>query len=227
MQGRSIAIALALSVVGCGGSVTKKDHAATAGGTSATGGAAAIGGSTTDMPGGATSVPLDDDTGSYPAVPAGSAAFFWRGGLGNWFITTFLDPVHDAAFSNEDGHKVWQASDERGVTVDLWAQLNHPAGTPVDLSDYSGIVFDARLVGKSDQIEVGFNANGNFTEAQGWLPEQQLTATGAWQTHALAFDTAGADAANISSIDFVVSGQDAPFELSIRNLALRCKAQCP
>src|SRR5260370_4590983 len=137
---------------GCGGCVAKVDQGVTDG-------APAV-----DADSGATE-PVGQGT-KYPSPLPGSASFFWRWGLGNWFVTK-SDGVHrDASLDVVDGARAYKASgDGQGVSVALWAQLNHPLGAPVDLSPYSGISFDARLTTMDVPLTVAFNARANMTAA--------------------------------------------------------------
>ena len=80
---------------------------------------------------------MDHVDTDYPAVPEGSSSFFWRGGLGNWFVA-FSDGVRrDAVIEETDlpegqRGKACHAAGTAGTGVDLWAQLNHPSGDQVD-----------------------------------------------------------------------------------------------
>jgi hypothetical protein len=215
---------------GCDGAVSAIDGAAgspasgaslgSGGGSDATGGAAGI-------PAGGAVELLDNPARDYPAVPPGSASFFWRGGLANWFVRTSTGISQDASATQVDaGAKEWLTTAEQGVTVDLWVQLNHPLGTPVDLSAYSGITFETELTGAPGPLLVALNANGDFAKVTSSASTQRFAATDDWQPEEMPFPQ-GADAIHIASIDFVVAEASAAFTLKIRNLALRCKASCP
>ncbi len=169
---------------------------------------------------------LDDTSGSYPPVPPGSAAFFWRWGLGNWFVTTASGMHFDSGFETLDGLKVWETRAEPGVT-DLWAQLNHGrGGTPIDLSAYSGIAFDVRATGAAAPLVVTFNSNGDVGGAEGATASQRLGVSETWQSFEVTFASAGVASTSVSSVDFIASPSKA-VELQVRSLALKCKAACP
>jgi len=204
-------------LVACGGTVTKTDAVGSTAGAPGTNPDAAP-----------KSQPLDDASGSYPALPpSATGAFFWRWGLGNWFVSSSAGAIVDADFEQQGDQKVWKATSEPNAMLDLWAELNHPSGTPLDLSAYSGISFEEQLRGASAPLVVAFNAHGNAGVARGASAKQQFTATDAWQTHELSFEDASANAAAISSVDFIIGSAATAFELRIRNLALRCKQACP
>jgi hypothetical protein len=126
-----------------------------------------------------------------------------------------------------DGIRVWKASGTGGERVDLWAQLNHPAGRAIDLSAYTGISFDTRLIAASGRPWVAFNANGDFTTSSIVLPEPQPGPDAAWLTGTISFEDAAVSASGVSSIDFIIDDSDQPFEIWVRNLTLLCKGACP
>ncbi len=211
------------ALVACGGSV--KDPAdrspSTGGMPSASGGASAA----DPKP---TSVPVGEAPGAVgPAVPEGSGAFFWRHGLGNWFVSSSDGGVRDAEGEELDGVKAWSANGGAGTTVDLWAQLDHPSGVALDLSGYSGISFEARLTSSGQRVSVAFGADGDFSAASSVSPRQQKAVTSAWGSYEILFADAGQDTSRVSSIDFITGDSTEPLELSIRNLALLCESSCP
>jgi hypothetical protein len=178
------------------------------------------------LAGGGTEL-LDDTSRQHPGLPPGSAGFFWRWGLGNWFIRSSTGISQDANVTDIDGGvREWQVSGGQGVTVDLWAQLNHPSGTPLDLSPYSGITFEAKLSGAPGPLLVALNANGDFSRVISAASTQRFAAADDWQAEEMPFPQ-GTDATHITSIDFVIAEGNAPFTLNIRNVGLRCKADCP
>jgi hypothetical protein len=90
---------------------------------------------------------VDHASSQYPETPAGSSAFFWRGGL-DWFVSASDGSATRDAKSDEvtpprgESTKAYHVSDTNpGTALDLWAQLNHPQGTGVDLGAYAGIAF--------------------------------------------------------------------------------------
>lgn len=213
--------------MGCGGSVAKAGHLGdepTAGAAPAVGGAA-TGGS---AHGGATSEPLGDPHNpNYPPVPGGGGAFFWRWGLGNWFVHTSGGTRTDGMLDENAGNATWKAEGAALESVDLWAQLQHPSGMALDLSAYSGISFDAQLTGTVGTLVVVFSANGDYSTADVASDGQRFDVTGDWQTYQLRFQDVGYAANATTSIDFIVRATDAAFVLKVRNLALLCSGFCP
>lgn len=211
-------------IAACGGSVAKHDASAQG----EAGAPALPQGSPTE-----TIDDMDPTGGQYPATPAGSSSFFWRLGLGNWFVNTSDGQFQDAPIEPVplgDGTRA-NACHVRGtgegVSVDLWAQLNHPSGTPLDLSAYSGIAVSVRLVDPSGKLTLGFNLNGQFPGDADITAEQSFRVNRAWQRLTLPFADVAVDAAAVSSVDFVVVAPDAPFDLFVRDLALTCNGACP
>jgi hypothetical protein len=161
-----------LSAGGCGGA-TERDG----------GNAVSAGGSSIEV-----IDDMDNTDGQYPSVPPGSTAFFWRGGLGNWFVTTSDGVMHDAAIdevvpAQPEGDKACHASGSGdGVGVDLWAQLDHPQGRAVDVGDYAGIAFSARLSGVNSALIVAFGASGRFFVDAAGVAQQTLVVSNEWNT---------------------------------------------
>lgn len=242
-------VAYAGAAIGCGGSVSKADHlgdepragAATAGAASGAGasdggsehggvGGGTVGGAATggSAHGGATSEPLGDPRNpNYPPVPGGGGAFFWRWGLGNWFIHTSSGIRTDGMLDEDAGTATWRAEGKALESVDLWAQLKHPSGMAVDLSAYAGVSFDAQLTGAVGALVVVFNANGDYSAADSASDGQRFNVTGDWQTYQLRFEDVGYAANATKSIDFIVRAPNAAFVLKVRNLALLCSGFCP
>lgn len=245
MRERAVLGILLLGSAACGGTMARDGHeapspgatgtgasTATAGGT-ATGGAtstsgSATGGSSTLAPDGRTSEPLDDTAGQYPTPPeAAGGAFFWRYGLGNWFVSSSTSRSRDGTFQDVEGVRIWKASAAVGEDIDLWAQLNHPQGWALDLSAYSGISFDYQTIGASQPLEVAFNANGLIDIAQTKELACGASTEPPWLPCRVSFAATGQNAAGISSFDFIVRNADAPFDLLVRNVSLLCKGACP
>lgn len=222
MVTRYIALALLACVfVGCGGTTRKSGEMASTGGTSSSGGTAA----SVDEESGAVEPIGEAPDKMYPASP-GEASFFWKLGLGNWFVATSDGRINDARRELSDGTPTFEASnDDPTLTLDLLAQLNHPTGGGVDLSEYAGISFDVKLTGTSVPISVMFDAHG--IPENGDHPSKDFVVAADWTTQKLRFAELNYDASATTSIDFVVQGADAPFELRVRNLALLCKRACP
>jgi hypothetical protein len=181
---------------------------------------------------------MDHAADGYPTLPEGSSAFFWRApdavGIGNWFVSSngsvrdarieSIDPPRDAS------HKACRVkSIENGSTAELWAQLDHPAGRPVDLSGYAGIAFWARLAGGEGNLVVAIDnrGGGGYLQNNGSpLPSRMLTATEQWQQFLVPFDDFAFEPTAVVSIDFVAGGGE-PFDLWIDDLALLCRSACP
>jgi hypothetical protein len=113
-----------------------------------------------------------------------------------------------------------------GGTTDLWAQLSHPSGKPIDLSAYKGISFDAQLVNGVAQLVVALNADGDLSIADRASAAQRFALDETWRSYALNFGDVGAASA-VSSFDFIVTTPRSTSELQVRNVALSCKATCP
>lgn len=231
-----MAVGLWGTLCACGGSVAKHDNVQPAvGGSGSTSGAGAppaaggtadvpsTGGASDEVAGGPTSESLDDS--SYPPVPQGSAGFIWRRGVGNWFVTPVSGKSRDAGFETLDGVKVWETRAEPGVT-DLWAQLNHPRGTPIDLSGYTGVAFEVRALSASAPLVVTFNADGNVAAGEAVADAQRFTVSDTWQSFELSFAEANVASTAVSSVDFIISPSEL-VQLQVRKLALKCKRACP
>lgn len=178
---------------------------------------------------------VDGAGGQYPAPPPGSSAFFWRDGLGNWFVS-FSDgsasrdaSVDDVIPPRGNSHKAYHVAETTpGTAVDLWAQLNHPEGAGVDLSSYTGVSFWARLIG-SGELTVAFGANGQFSGGVSVVsvPQKVVSLSETWSQFVVRFDDLKLDPTSVSSIDFVVAGRSNPFDLWVDDLGFVCKGSCP
>ncbi|MES1174967.1 MAG: hypothetical protein ABUL62_11640 [Myxococcales bacterium] len=176
---------------------------------------------------------IDHADGQYPPVPPGSSSFFWRGGLGNWFISSSdgsrtrdasVEDVVPPRGENTKAYHLEQAAP--GTTVDLWAQLNHPEGTAVDLRSYSGIAFWARRTGTSAKLTVAFGANGQISTLES-VPQQVVSVSESWTQLVIRFDDLKLNSTAVSSIDLVVDGRTEPIDLWVDDLALVCRSNCP
>lgn len=175
----------------------------------------------------------DHADSQYPPLPPGSSSFFWRGGLGNWFISrsdgslTRDASVADLVPPRGDSTKAYHLDQATpGTAVDLWAQLNHPQGTGVDLRSYSGISFWARLKGPSAKLTVAFGANGEISAVPS-APQQAVAVSQNWMQFVIRFDDLKLDTTSVSSIDIVVEGRDEPVDVWVDDLALVCRSECP
>lgn len=187
--------------------------------------------------GGASTVAIDDvdHTAGEPMLPAASSgAFYWLYGLGNWFVMAPApNPyVHDAQPDEldpprGDNTKAYRVKDEgRASGVDLYAQLNHPEGRPVDLSAFAGVSFWARLEG-SEQIKVGVNPGVSYFDASSDVPTHALAIAPEWRQFTLRFSELGADVHGVVSFDFIVGEGGDKFDFWLDDLGLFCDGPCP
>lgn len=175
-------------------------------------------------------------------------------GLGNWFVTSsdgmggdaHIDEiVPPSPYGKKACHVTGgQSPIPSSVRVDLWAQLNHPTGAPVDLGAYIGVAFRVRLRSTTGRLTVALNdvaAGANFFNAESSLspwPSRTVTPSD-WERVVVLFEdfstappTAGAvpgrspKLSTISSIDFVVGDGVEQFDLWLDELALVCKGPC-
>jgi hypothetical protein len=173
---------------------------------------------------------VGDPGGPYPAAPG--SAFFWRYGLGNWFVSSsdgsFGDAPVDAVLpprgDSQEAYHVMQK--DPAVAMDLWAQLHHPQGDGVDLSAYAGVSFWARLDSPSGALTVAFGANGQFSKLAS-LPQKVVPLSGDWAQFLVRFDAVNVDRTSVSSIDFVLEGSSEPLGLWVDDLGFLCQGDCP
>jgi hypothetical protein len=220
---------LLLALVACGG-VTRVDEPSAGSRPASSAGA---GGALDDQ----TEIVDDvDHTGAaQPAGPPGSSAFFWRGGLGNWFVSFSDGPYRDASVDavvppRGESQKAYHVTETtRGTAVDLWAQLQHPQGAGVDLSSYTAVSFWARLYSPGAELTVAFGANGQFSRVDSEAPvaHKVVSLSEDWTEFVVRFDEVRLDPTSVSSIDFVVGGRDGSFDLWVDDLAFLCKGTCP
>ncbi len=180
---------------------------------------------------------MDHGGESYPELPPGSSAFFWGSAssarIGNWFVTTPSALTRDAQMGDivpprDASTKAYHvAGPEFDQGVDLWAQLDHPSGRTVDLSNFSGVSFWARVGGESRNLLVGLgDGQGFFGRAAAASPASQtVMVTDSWTQFLLRFEDFGVEANAIASFDFVLSGGRA-IDLWIDDLALVCRGAC-
>ena len=195
-----------------------------------------------------------DDMEDGRGRPSGDAGFFWRYGLGNWFqgsagtdsfayngdalAASIVPPRGDSLRAR----RVKSGGLSSGL--DLFAQLNHPTGAPVDLHLYSGVSFWARLSSVSGRLIVGLGQNnqGEFLIAESTQsPDfaQSVSVSDQWEHFILLFDdfrqgvvsgnNSGLPLATnaIKTIDFVVGLNGEAFDLWIDDLSLLCRGVCP
>jgi hypothetical protein len=221
-------------VSGVGGATTGPGGAGVT--SSTVGGAAGVG----DVGGSAgmgASVELIDDAdhtdGSRAVVPG--SAFVWSRGLGNWFVSAPLPDGYTRDATAADvvpprgeslkAYRVEESDRMRGV--DLWAQLSHPTGQAVDLHEYAGITFWAKLVGGGGRLTVGLNPGGSYFDAPNEVPSLELTLSADWQQFSLPFTAFGVDADAVASFDFIVGEGGDAFDFWLDDLAFLCHAECP
>jgi hypothetical protein len=194
-------------------------------------GAAAMG----DLGGSAgagASVELIDDA-DHTDVPG--SAFIWAKGIGNWFVSAPLPDgyTRDAAVADivpprGESLEAYRVEDsDRARGVDLWAQLAHPAGKAVDVQEYAGITFWAKLAGGGGRLTVGVNPGVSYFEAPSEVPSLELTLSADWQQFSLPFTAFGVDAQTVASFDFIVGEGGDAFDFWLDDLAFLCYAECP
>ena len=218
---------------GCGGSAAidapgaGSDPASTAGS-----GNAAAGASSSDQT--QEVDPVGEPGAQSPVLPPGSSSFFWRGGLGNWFVSWLggsrdasIDDVVPARGDSQKAYHVTQSAP--GAAIDLWAQLQHPQGTAIDLSAYTGVSFWARLDEPSGDLTVAFGANGGFSNAATLVavPRKVLPLSRDWAQYQVKFADVGLDSSAVSSIDFVIDGSGGLLGLWVDELGFTCRGSCP
>jgi hypothetical protein len=210
---------------------------------------------------------LDDmEPGPLNFEPAGGAAFISpvTGRIGNWFMsaagvvpTSWGDAYGDDIVPPRGDSK--RARHARGAQLadiyDVYVQLDHPSGRPVDLSAYAGVVFWARLpfTGKNmrqNDLIVGLrdrqaratyfdDARIDDADPGNWFA-QRVRVGLEWQRFVLLFDDfrqgirspASAarrtlDTSEMISIDFIVYPDGRDYDLWIDDVALLCRGTCP
>ena len=178
---------------------------------------------------------MEEHTYGRPAAPSAST-FFWGSPsptrIGNWFVSWSDGSTKDAGIAvvdpaRADSRKAREIkSGQVGRSADLWAQLDHPAGRPIDLSTYRGVAFWARLTGGSGKLLVaiddgsGANASAKARGGDPPFPAQRLAVSEEWQQFVLRFEDFGLQSNAVTSVDFVVAGDTEAFDLWIDDLAL-------
>lgn len=191
----------------------------------------------TDVRGGTTSVDGVDggvDTPRYELLdsmeePANdvSSSFFWSRAIGNWFtsdagdsVRVELDPPR-----GESHYAYWAGGDP--AMLDMYAQLKHPEGSEVDLSQYLGFSFWARGTGAGLGLHVAVNAFVPFSDGEvSAVPQKLIRLTDEWQQFDVTFDELGSGT-SISTIDFLVDGRTSAFDFWVDDLSLICNQVCP
>lgn len=122
-------------------------------------------------------------------------------------------------------YRVQGSGHERGV--DLWAQLDHPAWRPRDLSAYAGIRFSAKLEGGDGRIVVAMNPGGSYFDADPPAPSVAVELGTDWGEFSLPFTLFGIDGSSVASFDFVAGDGGTEFDLWVDDVGLLCRAECP
>jgi hypothetical protein len=178
---------------------------------------------------------VDDVEHADPNDP-GVAGFFWSHGLGNWFVTTAAGGISDAVAEDivppraESTRAYHVIGTEPVVSVDLWAQLDHPLGRGFDLSGYLGIAFWARSDAPSARVIVQFGEVGQFFKLDhdaDTLAGSTLTLSKQWEQYIFLFDDHDVNLSSIASFDFVLGYDGEPLDFWIDDLALVCPGSCP
>ena len=184
---------------------------------------------------------MDHATAGYPQLPPGSSAFFWSApssvGIGNWFVSfetgsgrdAHVDVIEPARGTSKKACHLSGSNLARGA--DLWAQLDHPFGAPVDLGAYAGISFWARLDSISSKLVVAMNnrPGSEFYAASAGaspLPAVTMTVGSEWQHFVIPFEDLGINPTSVVSVDFVAGAGGEPFDVWIDDLALLCRGVC-
>jgi hypothetical protein len=218
-----------------GAGATGESSAGAGSGAGAVAGSGAGAGTGVGGASGSTVEALDGAGARYPAAPPGSGAFFWHGGLGNWFMTSAdgsqtdsqLERIDPSRPESGEAHHVSSEPGSPGaVGAVLWAQLNHPQGAPVDLSGYTGLSFRARAIG-FDELIVTTNGNGGYFRDLSLPPIRRLSVSQDWQHYFVTFDQLEVERSAISSFDFVIVGRGKPFDLWVGDVTLTCDGTCP
>lgn len=179
---------------------------------------------------------IDDVDGTDLDSDPESAYFFWRWGVGNWFLDApepnrIRTDAVSAEIEPPRGESTWAyrvqgTGHSRGV--DLWAQLKHPEGAALDLgSTYAGIVFWAKLEGASDRLLVGVNPGVYYFDAPDAVPTVELRVSAEWQQFVVPFDVWKGPEDAVASFDFIVGEGGGDFDFWLDDLGFFCGAACP
>ncbi len=145
--------------------------------------------------------------------------------------------LRDASFTalipvrGESKRGIRIAGSENDGPVNLWAQLDHPQGGPVNLHPYAGIAFWAQiLVAINDRPFEAENSSSPWLTREVLLDEK-------WQRIVLLFEdfeqsgtaempARSLDRGSIVSINFIAGKGGESFALWIDDLALLCRGAC-
>ena len=180
---------------------------------------------------------MEIHTDGRPAAPLPST-FFWGSPnpthIGNWFVSWSDGSTKDAEIvvidpPRADSRRAREIKSlQAGRSADLWAQLDHPSGGPINLSTYGGVAFWARLTEGSAKVVVAFDDGSGAgstasSKARGGVPPfpaQTLAVSAEWQQFVLRVEDLGLQPIALASVDFVVVADATPFDLWIDDLAL-------
>ena len=110
----------------------------------------------------------------------------------------------------------------------LWVQLDHPQGRPVNLGAYLGISFWARLNSTDSKLMVAMDDQGgsDFFKTSRTASHRTVGMSDQWERYVLLFQDFGIDGSKIAAFDFVPVANTAPFDLWIDDLSLLCRGGC-
>ncbi|HYP89459.1 MAG TPA: hypothetical protein VEQ59_14930 [Polyangiaceae bacterium] len=176
------------------------------------------------------------DDMSQTVGPAGSSAFIWStptaSGLGNWFLSNSQGllgdaPIDDFMPPREGTRRACHVTGPGYVGgIELWAQLNHPAGSPVDLSSFSGFSFWARSSSHSQELVVAIDDGRGYFFASATpspLRSKTIQLSESWGLYGIGFEEVAADPSAVASIDFIAGTDGGPVDLWVNDLALSCR----
>jgi hypothetical protein len=164
------------------------------------------------------------------------AAFVWQYGLGNWFQLT-LPPsrsLHGDAIraavvpprgTSTSAYRMQGSDSPNGA--DLYVQLNHPLGRDLDLSQYAGIGFWAKLDGDTGELAVALATQDESITAPPNPPFVMRSVRAEWQEFRIPFADFGIDGSAVAEIHFVVGQGGGAFDLWLDELSLLCFEECP
>lgn len=110
----------------------------------------------------------------------------------------------------------------------LWVQLDHPQGRPVNLGAYLGISFWARLSSTDSKLMVAMDHQGGseFFKPSRTASHRIVGMSDQWERYVLLFQDFRIDGSKIVAFDFVPVAVTAPFDLWIDDLSLLCRGDC-
>ncbi|MCL2448999.1 MAG: hypothetical protein FWD17_08640 [Polyangiaceae bacterium] len=174
-------------------------------------------------------------SGAGQSIAGSPSVFLWSHGIGNWFLLgpppasqTSDAPTADIVpplNTYTTAFRVQGSGGDGGL--DLFAQLNHPQGSPVDLSAYYGIGFWAKLDGASNSVLVALTSSQPYFNASGKVPSVMVAVPNDWAQFTIPFSSFGVDGSSVANIDFVAGAGGGAFDLWVTQLVLLCRGACP